>query len=57
MTKQLSEKHLKVPKILCTTIWSSHADATDVLMIGYLILKELIKQFIENKEYYLNVFL
>ena len=57
MTKQLSEKHLKVPKILCTTIWSSHADAIDVLMIGYLILKELIKQFIENKEYYLNVFL
>ena len=67
MKKKLSEKHLKVPKRLCTTIWSSHADATDALMNGYLIFKELgkikqlnlnlIKQFIENKECYLNVFL
>ena len=57
MKKQLSEKHLKVPKRLCITRWSSHADATDALMNGYLIFKELIKQFIENKECYLNVFL
>ena len=42
---------------MCTTRWSSHADATDALMNGYLIFKELIKQFIENKECYLNVFL
>ena len=45
MIKQLSEKHLKVPK-RDTTRWSSHADATDALMNGYLIFKELIKQFI-----------
>ena len=57
MKKQLNEKHLKVPKRLCTTRWSSHADATDASMNGYLICKELIKKFIENKECYLNVFL
>ena len=57
MKKQLSEKHLKIPKRLCTTRWSSHADATDALMNGYLIFKELIKQCIENKECYLNVFI
>ena len=55
MKKQLSEKNLKVPKRLCTTRWYSHADAT--LMNGYLMFKELINQFIENKECYLNVFL
>ena len=57
MKKQLRERHLKVPKILCTTIWYSHVDATDALMNGYLIFKELIKQFIENIECYLNVFI
>ena len=53
MKKQLSENHLKVPKRLCITRWSLHADATDALMNGYLIFKELIKQFIENKDCYL----
>ena len=39
---------------MCTTRWSSHADATDALINVYLIFKELIKQFIENKDCYLN---